>query len=589
MARILSEQLQQGNSVEDKSIRTSGRADGSGSARSILKLFRLSTILSTLAVLLTIFVLISDLLPLGVPKEWVWLRQPLPEDLTSFLDRGLPAFLSATLLIFFALTIDRRISRFRLSSVSCCLFVLTTLTVFWQSSVLQTASSPHRELRPLWVLYDKYATGYYVQAITEPRETWQVLQEYERDMSEGDVLHKGTHPPGLFLFNRAALWFTSTYPGPSGLLLNFVHGETVSAFRRLEAEAALAAPLTPDQFAALALTSLISLVFCSTLPAVVYGLISQFISRQEAWRACVLAAAIPSISVFQPRSDVLYAQSGTAFLLLLVMSLKSRSMPRRLVLSVLTGVWSFVCLLVSLAHLPVMMAGGFFVVLQMFITWKRQKSAQVADAKSASGNGGTNILTQHLLPCFLPIFSFVLSLCLFYLWTGCSMLSVWQWNLVNHAAFYGQFPRTWWKWLPVNIVEMLFSAGLPVCVAAIHGMVHRYVVQRNGLGADSSGRIPPGRSGQSSSVADATDALSLKLLSLSLATIWILLLLSGKNMGEAARLWCFVTPWWLILLASTGILSVKSADSRSGWVVLLVCQLLVCAITTGRVSGYLQM
>lgn len=566
-----------------------GGGNGSRGGRSMVKFIGLNTILPILSVLLTMFVLISDCLPLGVPNEWVWLRQPLPEDLASFLDRGLPAFLSAALLIFFALTVDRRISRFRLRGVSCCLFVLTALTVFWQSSVLQTAASPHRELRPLWVLYDKYATGYYLQAVTEPRETWMVLQEYERDMSEGDVLHKGTHPPGLFLFNRASLWFTSTYPGPSSLLLNWVGVETVSAFRRLEAEATLAAPLKPDQFTALILTSLVSVLFCSTLPAVVYGLISQFTSNQDAWRVGVLAAAIPAISVFQPRSDVLYAQSGTVFLLLLIMSLKSRSMLKRLVPGTLAGVWSFACLLVSLAHLPVMMAGGLFIVLLTFRTWKQRKRARATDVKTASEDFKVNILTNHILPCVTVLFAFLLSLYLLKLWTGCFMPAVWRWNLVNHAAFYEQFPRTWWKWLPVNVIEMLFSAGLPVCIAAIYGMVRKYLANRNLVPAESERRMSRGRSEQSPSGTDTSDESSLRLLGIALATIWILLLFSGKNMGEAARLWCFITPWWLILLAGTGILSVKSAGSRSGWVVLLICQFLACAITTGRVSGYLQM
>lgn len=209
--------------------------------------------------------------------------------------------------------------------------------------------------------------------------------------------------------------------------------------------------------------------------------------------------------------------------------------------------------------------------------------------KSATGDVEVNILTNHILPCVTVIFTFLLSLCLFNLWTGCFMLTVWRWNLLNHAAFYSQFPRTWWKWLPVNVIEMLFSAGLPVSIAAIYGMIRKYNATRNMVLAESSRRIPRGRSEQSFSGTHRSDESALSLLGIVLASIWILLLFSGKNMGEAARLWCFITPWWLILLAGTGILSVKSAGSRSGWVVLLVCQFLACAMTTGRVSGYLQM
>lgn len=588
-SRGLHERLCLGNLVEHNPMNELGSGSRMAGSGRTVKFRGLGSILPVLAVVLTMFVLIPEFPPLGVPNEWVWLRQPLPEDLTSFLDRALPAVLSAAILIYSAMVIDRRIAGFGKCGVSCVLLFLTILTVFWQYSVLQTASSPHRELRPLWVLYDKYATGYYLHALTEPRETWLVLQEYEREMSEGDVLHRGTHPPGLFLFNRAALWLTSNYPGPSSLLLNFVSVETVTTFRRLEAEAALAAPLKPDQFTALILTSLVSVVFCSTLPAAVYGLISHFTSRQDAWRACVLAAAIPAISVFQPRSDVLYAPSATVLLLLLSMSLRGRSMFWRLLLSTLAGGWLFACLLISLAHLPVLMAGALFVLLLMFAAWQRGRSATAKGMNSASADLVAKIPVNHMLPCTMIILAFLVSLYLFKRWTGCSMFSVWRWNLANHAAFYGQFPRTWWKWLPVNVMEMLFSAGLPVCLAVMRGGIQGYFRKSDEALFESKAGMPTDSSGRDSFETAESGRLSLRLLSIALAVTWVLLLFSGKNMGEAARLWCFVTPWWLILLSGTGNLSVKSGRSRVGWGVLLVCQMLVCAITTGRVSGYLQM
>lgn len=529
-------------------------------------------------------------IPLGVDGEWLWTRHPLPEDLTSFLDRCLPALVAAAALMIYASMLERRITEFRRPAVVGALLVLTLLTGYWQSSVLQTAATPHRELRPLWVLYDKYATGYFLQAVQDPRSTFQVLQQYEREMSAGDVLHKGTHPPGLFLFNRLALWCTASSPSLSTHLPQWMNVQSITTFRRLEAEASLAAPLQPPQFAALILTAVVSFWVSACLPATLFTLLAQLTSRRDAWRFAVLAATLPAISVFQPRSDVLYAVSGLILLFLVIMSVRQRALINVLLSGCLAGIWMFSCLLVSLAHVPIVLAAAFFLLFSL-ISVRSVANAEVPPSETGGSPRFCNLTsrTRLFLAALSTGLTFLCSLWAFSLSTSCNMLSIWTWNLKNHAAFYGQFPRTWWKWLPVNVLEMMLSVGLPVCLLVLSGIIRRFCSDRvvadklrnTETGEDRA--IPEGRT------VAWWNLTPLRQLSISLAVTWILLLVSGKNMGEAARLWCFITPWWLVLLADVGLPGLTSSASRRIWVWLLFCQLFVCAITTARVNGYLQM
>ena len=77
-----------------------------------------------------------------------------------------------------------------------------------------------------------------------------------------------------------------------------------------------------------------------------------------------------------------------------------------------------------------------------------------------------------------------------------------------------------------------------------------------------------------------------RLFAVACEFTWILLWLSGKNMGEAARLRCFVTPWMSIIAAQA--IEPDTKNARRTWLMLLVMQLLTATITVGRVSGFLE-
>jgi hypothetical protein len=250
-------------------------------------------------------------------------------------------------------------------------------------------------------------------------------------------------------------------------------------------------------------------------------------------------------------------------LCLLVQSVVAESKFARSVFAVLAGMAVFVSLTVSLAHIPVLVACGLFFLLiclgpqSLRVPWQ-----------------------QVVLSGGVALVVFALAVAIWSNATDCNLVRVWSWNLSNHAGFYKQSTRTWWKWFLVNPVELSFSIGLPLTFAFLESLRRIF----RGLKAD------PGQT------------TVMVRLALSLFATWAALWLSGKNMGEAARLWCFLTPWF-VMGAATCLASDFSAKRNeqshlhrnpgsiyhSFWLMLLIAQMVVCTVTVGGVSGYQEL
>ncbi len=93
--------------------------------------------------------------------------------------------------------------------------------------------------------------------------------------------------------------------------------------------------------------------------------------------------------------------------------------------------------------------------------------------------------------------------------TGAEPITVWTWNLKNHARFYVEYPRTYLAWVIVNPVELAVALGLPTAVWCIVGLSRPVCVPRAAW-----------------------------------VTVGVLFLLNliGRNMGEVARLWMLFLP-----------------------------------------------
>ena len=484
--------------------------------------------------------------PLGVAGEWVWPRHDLPTDIVETLDRLIWPLICGSVVVFFCAAGMRRIDNSGSFHRGLMLVGLTGVSFLWLNAVRQAAPSPHRELRPIWILYDKYASGYFFEATFNVTSTRQMLVDYESRMAQGDVLHEGTHPPGLLLLNRGLLRLTESSPAIARFSEALQNRETVRLFREVEAAGRIARPLSKSEFAALHLSSLLSTLFAAMTVIPVFGLTRRLTDSHTAWRAAALMITVPTIGIFVPRSDVLYACSGMmlAWVAVAAMLTKHRSM--RWLLGSLSGFVLFGCLLLSLAHVPVLVMLAAFAAGFVLLDCKHRIGQTLEMTLGAAA-------------------SFLMACGIWQLGTHCNLLNVWRLNLTNHAGFYSQSVRTWLTWFAVNPMELAMAVGLPMAAMAIVMLMQTM----KGIRSAALKNLTNGR-----------------LFAIACALTWTLLWLSGKNMGEAARLWCFLTPWYAIIAAQ----AVDSDASNSGkrWLLLLTAQLVIATITVGRVSGFLE-
>jgi hypothetical protein len=97
--------------------------------------------------------------------------------------------------------------------------------------------------------------------------------------------------------------------------------------------------------------------------------------------------------------------------------------------------------------------------------------------------------------------------------TGADPFIVWSWNLHHHARFYDEYPRTYSRWLWANLIELAIAVGLPTMAWLVAGLINARTVPRSVW-----------------------------------ATLIVLALvnLTGRNLGEVARLWMLFMPPLLI-------------------------------------------
>ena len=485
--------------------------------------------------------------PLGVAGEWVWPRHALPTDFVETLDRLFWPLICGSAVVTFCATGLRRIASVGSIRRGLMLVGLTGLSFLWLNAVRQAAPSPHRELRPNWVLYDKYASGYFFEATFNVKSTQQMLADYESRISKGDVLHEGTHPPGLLLFNRGLLKLTEKCPVFVGFSKVVQNSVSVRMFREIESAGQIARPLSESEFAALHLSSLLSTLLAAITVIPVFGLTRRLTDSRTAWQAAALMIAMPTIGVFVPRSDVLYACSGMFLAWAVVAAILTQRRSKRWLLAMLSGIILFGCLLLSLAHVPVLVMLALFAVGFVLVDLKDRFGRTLE----------TTIVTAA---------SFLIVCAAWQYLTECNLLNVWRMNLANHARFYSQSVRTWYAWFAVNPIELAMAVGLPMAAMAI---------------------VMLGQSMKGIRFSNPQSLTNGRLFAFACVLTWTMLWLSGKNMGEAARLWCFLTPWCAIIAAQAA--DSDLANSHKTWLMLLIAQLTIATITVGRVSGFLEL
>ena len=501
------------------------------------------------------FLWLTDV-PLGVRGEWTWDRIRVdPAELRETLLGALFAGLVAAVYVGVARIGAQRMPCGTQAERALWLTGLILAGFVSLSVVQQSPPSGFGMSKAARVLYYPASSGYFYTARYEMSDVHSFLTDYEDLLSRRDVLHVGTHPPGLFLLYRAAIWLCNRSPRLKRTLLSTVP-ESMSAAFEIIARKTRGRPtqLTTDDRAAIWLVTVFTQFIAVATVVPLYLLIRRDHSRRASWMAVCFWPLVPALAIFLPKSDALYPFIGMLFLWVWLTSVDRAS----LLGSLTAGLVFWTGMLLSLAMLPFGLLAAILTVVQT-----RQRD----DSKTSVRPLPDNVRRTGWSVAWAAG-GFLAAVAAFGLLWNVNLLAVWNWNYHNHAAFYAQYPRTWWKWLLVNPLEFALAAGLPVTMLAA-GVLTRSLRSREQRAWRVSGRI------------------------WAVAFVWAILWISGKNMGEAARLWLMWVPCLIWMAAGCFDESPKNdRQPRSAmfdatdWTILLGVQAAVALATTMRVNGF---
>ena len=459
-----------------------------------------------------VWLLMFSGVPLGVPGEWTWPRHPAG----VFAVVGLAVV--AGLYVFAVDGLAQRLGPSRMAGPALIAagFAMTVAALHAVDSAAPAAGAS----RSPWVLYLSGTSGYFREAFESDQSAGQFLRGYEATVAEGEYLHQGTHPPGLILAYRvltAAVRAAPPLQSVAAGLSSTAWRDSVSVLFETSGR-----PADPVAAATLWWASTLTVLAHAAAAWPLWLLLRRVLDDTTAWRVAALWPLVPAGFVFLPKSDCLFPVLGLSVAVLWLRGCDGRGGA-----ALAAGLVACGALLLSLAPGPVFAAVAVGTVVHAAV----RKETRRLWRPAAFGSAGF----------LLPLIGFGAA--------GLNVPAVWIQNLRNHAAFYDHFPRTYAAWLPVNLLEGVVAASLPVVVACLG---RREVRRRSRV----------------------------DFVAWSVVAAWLLLWLSGKNMGEAARLWVMLTPWPLVLLGLRG------GVGRGHWRVLAAAAAVAFVAVATRVDGF---
>lgn len=539
-----------------------------------------------LAVLLQVG-LLSSTLPLGIPNEWVWSRVPAGSTIGFGVLVNLLCLGCYLAFVWGGSRFVPLASRRERLGWLAGLLILGCLSM-WTMRGQSVGVYGHAGLP--WVTYYPRMSGYFTQAAQHEGTLQELLAGYEQTVREGDYLHQGTHPPGLPIYFYAWLQVCEQFPQLRDLLLASQPMAISDGIDVIEEYgggrlAGFRAEYRAVLWGNVLLTHL--LVALTVVP--LFLLTRHFRGGYVAWWLAGLWPLCPGVLVFLPKSDVLFPVLSAWTVCLYVWGGSAPRAWQRGVWAALAGAVLWIGLMFSLALLVV---GVILALWTLLESW--QRAAPPTDSTTA-GKPARNVwLSSWISTLSRPwwrslswemvaggLAGILLPSLLVWWWFDLNLANVWSINLAKHGEFYEHNTRTYLAWLLVNPLELIFSLGAPVSLLLIIPIVRL-------------GRLQSG---------DPFDRLALAVL-----ITWALLWVSGKNMGEAARLWIFLFP--LLMLASvSGLSSSQQHDQQIfaepdtipppmqgsptalqaeniPWVFLGAAQAVVTAVTVATIDGF---
>ncbi len=500
---------------------------------------------------------------LGIEGEWTWNRIDYAQPIDVVL-RAIDPILIGGLFFVVVWLGCKRIANAAIPEKLFWWCALLVVAFGWLWAVQDAAPEQHGLTKSGWVTYYPGPSGYFSLARYEMTDVSSFLQTYEKRMAEGEVLHVGTHPPGLFVIHRFLINVCNESPSLSNWLIQSQPRSMVDGLDIISENAQTGPrPLTNSDRATLWLAALLTQLTVVLAMIPLYGLLRRHFSATTSWKVIAFWPLVPALAVFLPKSDALFPLLGLSFLWLALTGYQDRSYLR----CFLAGIVLWLSMMISLAILPVVVLAILLIAFHFFVD---RSTDLVQRGKRLLGLAGV---------CCLG-FGFPIAVC--YWQFHMNLFAVWRWNYHNHAAFYDNFVRTYSKWLLVNPVELAFAVGLPIFVLTLIALA-QHVRELLNKRFTSQG-----------------------VLAMGCGLVWGLLWVSGKNMGEAARLWIVIQPWLLLSMArnfatNEELVNLNGQSASAGrentppatdspqadyWALLLLMQMIACWATVVRVTGF---
>lgn len=389
---------------------------------------------SGILALLVVVALRLGVLPPGVPREWVWLEQKYPNyRINLFLaTTGILAFavFAALGMRFLSQSPRKRVE----AAWVAALFVASVLV----QATVQSCGPVGQGLSKWSSLGLHGASGYFGVAKREVADPWKFWAEYPSWIKSQDVLHIGTHPPGLILVCHGFLKLTAASPVLTSTISSLVPYSTEQEMLTyLQVEG-----WSKPERAAIVLMGFLTLLSCSATVVPLYLLARNSGTPAAAWATAAMWPLAPSIVMFQPTADTAFPLMATSALALTVGGGWIRA--------VFAGVILAVGMQFSLVFLPVGLSVGM-------VQWMR------SDRR----------LLGRLTLFLTTGFGFLIAT-LFIGWLSrANPFEIWWSNQTNHGRFYRAHPRTYQLWVFVNLLELAVSVGLPTTVLVVLALLRR--------------------------------------------------------------------------------------------------------------------
>jgi len=496
------------------------------------KKLKFLTLTSAISVTLLILVILN-IFPLGIKGEWAW-KYSYPSDFSGL---WFSVLVSCILLLLYYKLIAYKKSANLKPSLEF-FFVLGICFLSYIFNIAICSLSPAGFYNLILTIISPWTTSYFNVAV-EIRDIGYWLSNFHTLIKYAPI-HARVHPPGNILFFQWITHMFSSFSILTNSLLNIAKTTTLNplpvfsvignAFEHSFGNAEKAASV----FLSLFLPFLKCIVI---IP--MYYLGKLIYDKKTALIAICFYAVIPALNLFTPGMDQTYTLVSVLSFYLFCFSIKKN----KIWFAFLSGLVLSTGIMLSFCFLAIL---GLIICYGLIWFWINK----------------THL--NYILKSFLVLFvAFTALPLLFYF--------LYNFNIIEFFLSINVFSenarldivgseiarRTYWKWLLYNPIDFFMFIGIPISALSFRS-IYNIAKSKNIRVAD--------------------------VFSVSFFIILFLLLISGINRSEVARLWMFLMPF-PALIAAQQIAQIKIKTS-SAFLILFSLQIIQTIVFKLFISVY---